>query len=200
MPTQPPTSKNSPPEELVLAAIERALRHRRQPQNLGVLLSAVKEHLGLSRHGSDTRRLQPVVDALRTSGAIESTERQGLTLWRLTSAGKRRLVVARRRGMIEPLPESPQHREWRRAREAAERRIDQLEGELEQALDRTRALLGSEQRDADVWFAASRELQRACYRLGSATYCRFEWSEPDDAEVDRPPERLVMRRDWRSWS
>lgn len=198
MPTEQPTSTNSPSEESVLAAIERALRQRRQPQSPGILLSAVKEHLGLSRHGSDTRRLQPVVDGLLAAGQVESIERQGLTLWRLTSAGKRRLAAARRRGAIE-LPESPQHREWREARTAAVRRIDQLRDELEVTLDRTRTLLSTEQRDADVWFAASREQQRACYRLGSATYCLFEWGEPDDAKADLPPERVVMRRDYRAW-
>jgi hypothetical protein len=188
-----------PSEEQVLAALERALRHRRQPQSPGVLLSTIEEHLGLSRHGSDTRRLQPVVDALHVAGAIESSVRQGLTLWRLTSAGKRRLAAASGRDAAGQLPESPQHQEWRNAREAAERRIDPLRNELEEALERTRSLLDVEQRDSDVWFAASRELQRACYRLGSATYCLYEWTEPDDAEVDRPPERLVMRRDWRAW-
>jgi hypothetical protein len=53
-----PTSPEQPSEEAVLAAIERALRHRRPQQSGGVLLSVVKEHLGLSRH--DTRRLRPV--------------------------------------------------------------------------------------------------------------------------------------------
>lgn len=197
MPTEQATSKN-PSEEMVLAAIERAFRHRRHPQNPGVPLSVVKEHLGLSRHGSDTRRLQPVVDALHAAGQIERTERHGLVLWRLTAAGKRRLSTAWRRGTIE-LPESPQHREWREAHCAAGDRIDRLRDELEAALDRTRTLLGTEQRDADVWFAVSRELQRACYRLGSATYCRFEWMEPDDASADLPPERVVMRRDYRAW-
>ncbi len=184
----------------MLAALDRALRHRRRPQNPGVLLSAIKEHLGLSHHGSDTRRLQPVVDALHAAGAIESSVHQGLTLWRLTRAGKQRLAAARRRGLVGQLPESPQHREWRMAREAAMRRIDPLREELETALERTRSLLGAEQRDSDVWFAASRELQRACYRLGSATYCLFEWAEPEDTEVDRADERLVGRRDWRSWA
>jgi hypothetical protein len=127
-----------PSEEQVLAALERAHRHRRQPQSPGVLLSTIKEHLGLSRHGSDTRRLQPVVDALHVAGQIESSVRQGLTLWRPTSAGKRRLATARRRGSIE-LPESPQHREWRKAHDAAGARIDHLRNELELALERRRS-------------------------------------------------------------
>jgi hypothetical protein len=193
MPTAP-----EPPEEVVLAAIERALAHRRLPtQSGGVLLSVVKEHLGLSRH--DTRRLRPLWDRLHTRGLIASTERRGLTLWDLTSAGKRRLTIARREGAVIPLPESPQHLEWRTAREAAQRRMKKLRGELADVLTRTRALLEVEQRDSEVWFAASRELQRACYRLGSATHCRFEWAEPDDAEPDLPPEQSLGRRDWRSW-
>lgn len=191
----PPTS-TQPSEVVVLAAIERALRHRRPQQSGGVLLSVVKEHLGLSRH--DTRRLRPVWDDLHVRGLIESSVFQGLTRWQLTSAGMRQLTVARRGGVI-PLPESPQHLEWRTGREAAERRMGRLREELEDVLTRTRTLLEQESRDSDVWFAASRELQRACYRLGSATYCRFEWLEPDDAEADLPPEQLVGRRDYRSW-
>jgi hypothetical protein len=193
----PKTDASQPNEDQVLAALERALCHRRLPQRPGVLLSVVKEHLGLGRH--DTRRLRPVWERLHVGGLIESTQSQSLTLWRLTSAGKRRLTIARRERTIE-LPESPQHREWRTAREAAERRIAHLRHELEDVLRRTQALLDPEPVDSDVWFAASRELQRACYRLGSATYCRFEWVEPADAEADLLPAQLVGRRDYRSWS
>ncbi|HUA74363.1 MAG TPA: hypothetical protein VL988_06370 [Solirubrobacteraceae bacterium] len=195
MPSEP--TSEAPSEAQVLAAIERALAHRRLPQQPGVLFSVVKDHLELGRH--DTRRLRPLWERLHTRGLIEVSTHQSLTLWDLTSAGKRRLTIARRDGPIE-LPESPQHREWRTAREAGERRIGRLRDELETALDQTRTLLATEPRDSDVWFAASRELQRACYRLGSATYCLFEWAEPNDSEADLPLESQLGRRDYRSWA
>lgn len=135
---------------------------------------------------------------VQAAGRIESTERYGLTLWRLTSASKQQLAAAPRE-TIE-LPESPQHRTWCEAHKAAGARIDQLRDELNTTLDRARTLLGREQRDSDVWFAASRELQRACYRLGSATYCLFEWAEPDDGEADLPPEGIVTRRNYQAWA
>ncbi len=47
MPTQEPTPADAPSEDLVLAAIERAYRHRTNQQNPGVLLADVKAHLGL---------------------------------------------------------------------------------------------------------------------------------------------------------
>jgi hypothetical protein len=108
MPTTEATPEQ-PSEVQVLAAVERALAHQRPSRQSGVLFSIVKEHLGLSRH--DTRRLRPIWDRLHTRGLIESRVHQGLTLWDLTSAGKRRLTIARRDGVIE-LPESPQHLEW----------------------------------------------------------------------------------------
>ncbi len=43
-------------EEMVLAAIDRAIRHSRLSETADVLLATVKEHLGLPRHGGATRQ------------------------------------------------------------------------------------------------------------------------------------------------
>jgi hypothetical protein len=37
---------------------------------------------------------------------------------------------------------------------------------------------------SDRWFELARRLRGACWSLGSATYCLYEWAEPDDARAD----------------
>jgi hypothetical protein len=47
------------------------------------------------------------------------------------------------------------------------------------------ALLDSRSRvRSDRWFELARRLRGACWSLGSATYCLYEWAEPDDARAD----------------
>jgi hypothetical protein len=200
MPTQKRIPEEPPSEELVLAAIDRASRHRRN-ERPGVLLSSVKQHLGLARHGGITRRLRPTWVALQTAGLIEKSRRQGLTLWGLTSAGVRRLQAAEQGGQLEALPESPQHRDWREARGAAVAHIDRLRDELRAALANTASLLDAQQpADSDAWYEVSRTLKKACCHLGSATHCLCEWPEPTDARADITPEEYRGRRDYRRWA
>jgi len=124
-----------------------------------------------------------------------------MDLWALTSAGVQRLAAVRRSGELTGLPESPQHRVWREGQSAAGRHIDRLRDQLRGALLATIALLDAEPPpDSDAWFGASRTLQDACDRVGSATHCLYEWPEPDDAQADVAPEQYRGRRNFRGWA
>jgi hypothetical protein len=179
-----PTSEELPSEELLLAAIDRAYRHRRRRENPGVRLASVKEHLGLAGGSASTRRLRPIWDGLRAADLIELSERRGQPLWRLTSAGVEHLQAERQGGELE-LPESPQHRDWREARSAANEQIASFRDELLVPLVETGKLLDNEPpADAESWREAGEQLHEACASLGWAAYCLYEWTEPGDNEAD----------------
>jgi DNA-binding PadR family transcriptional regulator len=199
MPTMKPTPEEPPSEELLLAAIDRAYRHRRRRENPGVRLASVKDHLGLSTGSLSTRRLRPVWNALHAGGLIERSEPRGQPLWRLTSAGVERLQTVRQ-GEELKLPESPQHRDWREARTAASEQIADYRDELRTALADTADLLVIESpADADSWREAGERLQTACSRVSWAVYCLSEWAEPDDSEADIAPDPYRGRRSHRRW-
>jgi hypothetical protein len=140
MPIKKRISAELPSDELLLAAIERAERHHGRDDQ-GVLLATLKEHLGLSRDGWTTRRLRPQLEELQTAGHMVRYRQHGCIVWGLTSDGRKRLEAARKAGVIGTLPESPQHRTWRKARTAATVRISQFRDELREALDDAISLL-----------------------------------------------------------
>jgi hypothetical protein len=167
-------------DELVLAAVGRAERHREREGD-GVMMSDIAEHLGFVHGSWTTRRLRPQIEAFIAAGLLARSRRHGVVIWGLTSTGRER--VEQTSGAVV-LPESPQHRVWRRARALAAERIDavseQASGVLEEAMD----ALDSEGVRSDAWFALADRLQSACWQLGSVTYCLSEWAEPDDATPD----------------
>ncbi len=167
-------------DEMVLAAVGRAERHREREGD-GVMMSDIAEHLGFIHGSWTTRRLRPQIDAFIAAGLLVRSRRHGVVIWGLTSTGRRRVEQAS--GAVV-LPESPQHRVWRRAQALAAERIDgvceQASCVLEEAMD----ALDSEGVRSDAWFALADRLQSACWQLGSVTYCLSEWPEPDDANPD----------------
>jgi hypothetical protein len=168
---------------LVLAAVERAERHRER-EGEGVMMSDIAEHLGFVHGSWTTRRLRPQIDALIAEGSLALSRRHGVVVWALTEAGRRQLERMRRAGEVEELPEAPQHRAWRYARAKAGERIDAFRTEAREALDEAAMLLDAEDPHSDAWFGVAERLQAACWRVGSATYCLREWREPDDARPD----------------
>jgi DNA-binding PadR family transcriptional regulator len=181
MPATKPTPEPPPSEGLLLAAIDRAYRHRRRRENPGVRLASAKEHLGLARGSASTRCVRPVWDALHAAGLIEPSEPRGQPLWRLTSAGVERLQTVRQSGELK-LPESPQHRDWREARSAANKQIAGFRNELRTALADTADLLVIEPpTNSDSWREAGERLQTACSGVSWAVYCLSEWAEPSVA-------------------
>lgn len=189
------------PDALVLAAIRRAQRHGRKE----VPRWRVAEHLGFVHNSATTRRLRPQLESLRAAGSLERVRKHGQYQWTLTPTGSRRLAAARRAGRVGELPESPQHREWRHAREEAERRYDDFRTllylTLEAAEDAAEPAIGP---GSEAWFELGERLRATFWLMGSVTHCRDEWPEPDDARADRddPPLGQQGRRgtsDWKAY-
>jgi hypothetical protein len=171
-------------DELLLAAIDRAERHRPDGQQ-SVHFSDIVAHLGFARSGWTTRQLRPQMDALITGGLLAQGRRHGFDVWGLTDTGRSRLKTARRAGKIGQLPESPQHREWCYARATAAERIDGFRASARRDTEEAVALLGSRQRvGSDAWLQLAARFERTVRQLGLATYCLYEWGEPDDDRAD----------------
>jgi len=170
-------------DDLVLAAVERAERHRER-EDEGVMMSDIAEHLGFVHGSWTTRRLRPQIEAFIAAGLLVRSRRHGVVIWGLTSSGRRRVERANRSGASKGLPESPQHRVWRHAQALAAERIDGLRGQLRGVLTETAGALDAGGARSDAWFALAERLQSACWQLGSAMYCLSEWVEPDDASPD----------------
>jgi hypothetical protein len=171
------------PDGLLLAAARRAEIHRGGEP--GVAHSTIKAHLGLPHSAWTTRQLRPQVDALIEAGLLERGRRYGVDTLGVTPKGRRRLSALRSAGKLGALPEAPQHRHWREARELAAEHIDALRGDVQAALDEAgRLVYARSDADSDAWFEMSERLRLAAWRVGSATYCLREWAEPDDAKAD----------------
>jgi hypothetical protein len=199
MPAKKPIPPDWPSEELLLAAVDRADRHRRREEP-GALLANIVEHLGRKHAPWISRRLRPKLEALQTAGLIERSRRGEITLWSLTSSGHARLDTLRQTDRLPPLPESPQHRAWREAQAAANDRIDGFRRDLADALAEANRLHHTEPHpSSDTWYQRARDLSHACRTLASATHCHYEWPEPDDATADIDTHRERSRREFRRW-
>ena len=184
---------------LVLAAIDRAERHSsRGREARGVPVWAVLRHLDVASRSKRAREVRAQLDALEAAGSLERSRRHGAVVWVLTSRGRRRLSRGRRAGRVPALPESPQHRAWREARGLAEHRIDEYRRGVLEAVEHAQGLLdvpapGPPVPDtpeavpgsaSDAWLEVGEQLLQACRRLASASYCLWEWREPDDSRAD----------------
>lgn len=201
MPDTEPTPVALSPE-LVLAAIDRAYRHRRITEQPGVRLVAVKAHLDLPHNGATTLRLRPLLQNLEADGLIEQIRVRSHDLWQLTRSGHTRLTTTRDASGLDQLPESPQHRRWRETHAAAGERIGGFKDDLREAVGEAAWLLDADRQPASgEWYVLGERLSRICVRIGSATHCLYEWPEPDDArpDVDDPPFRQGGRREMGHW-
>jgi hypothetical protein len=168
------------PDEMILAALDRAVRHR--DGDGPVTIWSIRDHLALSSRSRAARHVRTRLPALAESGAVERSRTRGFVLWSLTSAGRGLLAQARRAGSIE-LPESPQHRAWREARALAEHEIERFHASTSDAITDAMEAVESES-SSDALFAVAERLSIECWRLASATYCLREWPEPNDATAD----------------
>lgn len=199
MPKSDRSSGELPSDDLLLAAIDRAERHRRNEER-GVLLATIKEHLDIPHNSWTTRLLRPRLEALEATGVVEQTRRHGLNLWGLTGRGRELVDALRSAGKLGELPESPQHRHWQEARTAAGERMSEFRDDLRAALNDTTGLLADDCKPpSNAWLEAGEQLSLACDRVGSAIHCLSEWPEPDDAEADVAPPGLEGRRNARLW-
>jgi len=181
-PAKGPVEQPSP--ELVLAAVERAVRHRGEERHAAPLW-AILAHLATPRRSIAARALRAQLDELCKEGALVHSREHGVGLWALTSAGGGRLGKLRRQGAALALPESPQHADWRNANTLAGQEIERFRRRLGAGLEAATVLLAcAPQADSDTWFELGERLQRSCWLLASATHCLYEWAEPDDARAD----------------
>jgi hypothetical protein len=175
-----------PSNALVLAALERAIRHRTGDAHVAPIW-VILDHLQLPRRSAEARHVRAVLGELTAAGRLEASHPHGVDAWGLTDAGRRQLGQARRGGSTPALPESPQHRDWRNARTGAGQEIERFARRLRECLDDASLLLDApEPAPSDMWFELAEALRRACWRLGSASHCLYEWPEPQDeiADVD----------------
>jgi len=195
MPANKPTPEAMPQDELVLAAIDRGERHRKPEHEPGIHLAILKQHAGLDRGGWATLRLRPQLERLEAAKQIRRFKRRGSVVWTLTDAGRKRLADVQATGKLAPLPESPQHQQWREAHAIAAEHIGEFAEKLQALLSDAAGLLGAhETADSDTWHATGQRLKRACERMESASYCLHEWPEPDDSRPDTPAPRKAGLR------
>jgi hypothetical protein len=177
----------------ILAAVTRAERHRAggvcgasgAPAPAGVPDWTILAHLDLARRSAAARAARARLQALLADGALSRSRRYGRELWRATEAGTERLEHARREWGQPPLPEAPQHREWRLARTAAAREIERFRAALGEDLQDAQRLLARDPAPhSDEWLVLAERLRARARRLGSASHCLHEWPEPDDAHAD----------------
>jgi hypothetical protein len=185
------------PDDLILAAIDRAERHT---QRQDVPIWQVQEHLSVPRRSGRGREVRARVLALTDVGLLEPRRRHGVDVWTLTAAARRRL--RRAPGIAEALPESPQHRKWREARVLAEQEAGRFADVLRAALAEAEAMLdaGGTPATSDDWDALAHRLYRQARRMSAATHCLHEWEEPSDDAADVEEDRIRGRRNVRLWS
>lgn len=177
-------SEDTVTEVLVLAAIDRAERHSGRDEP-GVPLWGVLRHLEIASRTRRARQVRGRLEALEAAGLLERSRRHGVTVWALTSMGRRRLARAHRAGKVPALPESPQHRLWREAQAAAAQEIEPFRENVRSDLAHARGLLDADPPPhSNTWFELGVRLRLGFGRLGAASYCLYEWREPDDAVAD----------------
>lgn len=193
------------PDELVLAAVERAVRHRPGPRRRGERSSRrerggereswldaaattrdVRAHLSLATHSAAGRGLKARLSALEARGLLKRGREHGVESWALTDEGRE--LVARKGAPA--LPESPQHARWRHARGLARNESGRLAADLRDSLgscarllDRLEGPPGSLPH-SDEWFELAERLRRDCRRVGSAQHILREWLEPEESRPD----------------
>jgi hypothetical protein len=182
-------SRQRPSAALVLAAVDRAQRHR-GAAGAAVSVRCVLDHLSLRPRSAGARSVRGALGVLVESGALARARAHGVEVFALTPAGLRRLQRERSAGTVGELPESPQHRAWRNARTSAALEIARFRCSLAQALADGARLLEADPPHSDEWLALGERLLAAARRVGSAYHCLHEWPEPDDAraEVDEGSE------------
>jgi hypothetical protein len=191
-----------PSERLVMAALRRAVLHGR-PRPAAAPLHAVLDHLAIPRRSRAAREVAATLAGLEREGLVRRERVHGVAVWAPTAAGRRRLAGRAGPMPYEELPESPQHRAWRRARLAASEELPRFAAELAAGLDEAAAMLDAladhdRAPHSDAWLALGPRLLGQCRRLGSAWHCLHEWPEPADSRPDRDEPPPGARRELRA--
>ncbi len=115
------------PDALILAAVDRAVRHWARGEE--VSKHEIYDHLAIPSRSGPARHVHRRLTTLETAGMVERSRRNGIVVFSLTSSGRLSLEHAQRSGEVV-LPESPQHREWRRARSLAGQEVERFRREF----------------------------------------------------------------------
>lgn len=192
-PKRQTTDPGAPADELLLAALRRAVLHG-PPHGRGAPLRELLDHLAIARRTARARAVAARLGELERAGAVTRSRVHGVAVWAPSPDAAARLAAADRAGRLPALPEAPQHRAWRLARGAAGEALERFVAELAGDLAAAEALLASLARGgdglhSDAWLELGQRLLGDCRRLGSAWHCLHEWEEPDDRRADRdePP-------------
>src|SRR5271154_5210816 len=172
-----------PSAELVLAAIDRAVRQSVRPV-IDVHASFIADHLALNRRSGAWRRALRLLRELEAVGDVKQGRRHGVPVWALTDTGRERLGRVFRDGHGPSLPESPQRRLWRDSRRLAAQEADRFRAELLAALEDGLQLLNETATSSNAWLALSSRLARAADRVAAVVYCLTEWPEPGEGAPD----------------
>lgn len=170
-------------DDLILAAINRAECHHGYQ---GAPDWEVLEHLALPSRSKKARQVKARLPELLEAGFLRQYRQSGVGLWATTGQTRKRLAEVPE--VMLALPESPQHRKWRDAHDAAEYEIEGFYLALRDGVDAAADLLSAPVPPgppSDAWFEIGERLRRACRRLGSAAHILYEWVEPSDDEADR---------------
>lgn len=177
-------------DRLLLAAVRRAVLHEGSTGR-AVAFRSVLSHLAISPRSAQARALRARLDHLRGSNLVTQARAHGVVVWGLAAGGTRLLAAAEADGWQADLPEAPQHRAWRAAREAAAQSLGLFAAELREDVREASALLDAlsdgDAPPSEEWLALGPRLLGDCRRLGSALHCLREWPEPSDEVADRDP-------------
>lgn len=177
-----PTPPETITDDLILAALYRAECHRGYQ---GAPDWAIQDQLAITKRSKQARLVKARLPELMQAGYLDQGRKHGVGQWRFTPKGRKRLNQTSE--AVIALPESPQHRKWRDARDAAEQEIEDFYLRLRDCVDRTTDLLSMPMppgASSDAWFEIGEHLHKTCRRLGSATYCLYEWVEPPEDKAD----------------
>ena len=184
------------PARAVLAAVERAQRHRRAARRgaarcgrvLDASRAAARARRGAGRAGAARRA--------RASGSRWPAGARARTVWSRSRPRGAGDCGARARRASQELPESPQRRRVA-ARPHRGRAGARRASALARSGARSSGARGCSRHDgrpdSDAWLALGERSRAACRRLGSAWHCLHEWPEPDDerADGDGAPSRAM---------
>jgi hypothetical protein len=188
-----PSNPDAPSADLVLAAIDRAIRQFPRPVS-DISAGEIALHLAINRRSGVWRQARRRLKELEQTSDVRQGRRNGVTVWALTPAGRQRLARAVATSSGPVLPESPQHRRWQDARRLAQQEQQRYRAELTDALSDATRTLEDDGADSAAWFALAARLQAAAERVGAVTFCLTEWPEPDDAGPDTSDGPRLLRR------
>ncbi len=153
------------PDDLILAAIDRAERHRGSDVS-GAPIWDITAHLDIGRRSAAARFVRSRLADSKQLAGWSARAVTGFLVWALTSGGRQRMQRADRAGDVPTLPESPQHRRWRDARTLAAQEIERMREAVRSSADETGLLLDARPAaGADAWFELSDRLRRVVWSL-----------------------------------